>query len=68
MTGCDTTSARGIGKASFLSLITKSKELQQISELMSSIWAEKEEIGMASISTFILLYDGNSKDTLISLR
>ena len=69
MTGCDTTLAPyGRGKVSFLNLMSKSKELREISTTMYDIWAEKEEIGKASIPTFILMYGWNQNDNLTSLR
>ena len=68
MTGCDTTSAPfGKDKKSFLNLLLKSKYLQELSIIMSDIWAEKQEIGDASIKAFIK-YGGNEEDTLTSLR
>ena len=70
MTGCDTTSAPfGKGKKSFLNLLLNYKYLQELSIIMSDIWAEKQEIGDASIKAFIMMYEnkGNKEDTT-SLR
>lgn len=67
--GCDTTSAPfGKGKSSLLSLTSKSKALQLVSETMSDVWAEPNEVGEAAIKAFQILYGGNDKNSLCKLR
>ena len=69
MSGCDTTSAPyGKGKSSILNLLKKSDKLKEISDTMSDVWADKEEIGLASIATFMMLYGGKQNETLEKMR
>lgn len=54
--GCDTTSAPfGKGKLNFLSLVTKNKELQIVSQIMNDVWAEKDKVGRAAIKAFQII-------------
>lgn len=67
--GCDTTSATyGHGKSSLLKKITSSKDLRDLSLIVSNPDATAEEVGAAGIKTFILLYGGKPSDTLNNLR
>ena len=69
MSGCDTTSAAfGKGKVGFLNLVKKSETLKDLSDTMNDVWADKNEIGMASITTFTLVYGGKLCDTLTKMR
>ncbi len=56
------------GKTSFLNLVKKSEELQEISETMSDVLADQAEIGKASVKAFTLMYGGKNNDTLKKLR
>ncbi len=67
--GCDTTSATfGHGKTNLLKKIQVSKEVQQISVLMSDPHMTAEEIGKASIRLFVILFGGKPNDSLNVLR
>ena len=67
--GCDTTSAPfGKGKNSFLTLISKNKALQLVSDIMSDVWAEQNEIGEAAIKAFQIMYSGKDNESLCKLR
>ena len=67
--GCDTTSAQfGKGKNSFLTLISKNKALQLVSDIMSDVWAEQNEIGEAAIKAFQIMYSGKDNESLCKLR
>ena len=67
--GCDTTSATyGHGKTSLLKKITSSKDLRDLSLIVSNPEATAEEVGAAGIKIFILLYGGKASDTLNNLR
>ena len=67
--GCDTTSAIfGHGKTSLLKRIKESKELQQISSLMSEHSATIEQIGKVGTRLFVITYGGKQKDSLNNLR
>ena len=69
MSGCDTTSAPyGKGKSSILNLLKKSDALKEISATMSDVWADKEEIRLASIATFVMMYGGKKTETLEKMR
>ncbi len=61
--GCDTTSATfGHGKTNLLKKIQVSKEVQQISVLMSDPHMTAEEIGKAGIRLFVILSGGKPND------
>ena len=67
--GCDTISAPfGKGKASVWNMLKKSDKLREISEIMNDPRAEQEQVGMASINPFVIMYRGKSGDNLIKLR
>ena len=66
--GCDTvSSAFGKGETKLAENITDD-EWQQLSEVISSPWSNKAEVGDASIEAFILLYGGKKGTTLAKLR
>ena len=67
--GCDTTSATfGHGKTSLLKRIKESKEIQQISSLMSEHSATAEQIGKAGTRLYVITYGGRQEDSLNGLR
>ena len=67
--GCDTTSATfKHGKNSLLKRINESKEIQQISSLLSEHNATEEQIGKAGIKLFVPMYGGKLAESLNSLR
>ena len=67
--GCDTTSATfGQGKTSLMKRFKESKELQQISSLMSENTTTAEQIGKAGMRLFVITYGGKQEDSLNSLR
>ena len=62
--GCDTTSATyGHGKTSLLKKITKTEEIQALSQTISSPEATADQVGAAGVKLFIILYGG--KDMVI---
>lgn len=67
--GCDTTSAPfGKGKAMVWNTLKKSEKFREVSDIMNDVWAEQEQVGLASISAFITIYGGNNVDHLNKLR
>ena len=67
--GCDTTS--GIhekGKSSVAKLLAKSKEAQELANIFLQSNMSQDQIGRAGVNVFVLLYGGNSNDTLESIR
>ena len=65
MSGCDTTSAPfGKGKSSFLALLKKPDILQRLPDTTSGAWADQDEIGLASIETFVMMYGSKKNYTL----
>ena len=67
--GCDTTSSTfDHAKTSLLKRIKESKEVQQISSLMSEHSATAEQIGKAGTRLFIITYSGKQEDSLDSLQ
>ena len=63
--GCDTTTATfGHGKTNLLKKIQVSKEVQQISILMSDPHMTTDEIGKAGITLFVILFGGKPNDSL----
>ena len=68
-TGCDTTSAIfGHGKTSLLKRIEESKEIQQLSSLISEHSATAEQTGEAGRRLFVITYGGKQEDSLNNLR
>ena len=68
-TGCDTTSATfGHGKTSLLKRIEESKEIQQLSSLISEHSATAEQTGEAGRRLFVITYGGKQEDSLNNLR
>lgn len=67
--GCDTTSATfGQGKTSLLKKMKESKELQQISVLMSDPDVTAEQVAKAGIRLIVVMYGGKKQDSLNGLR
>ena len=67
--GHDTTSATfGHGKTSLLKRIKESKEIQQISSLMSEHSATAEQIDKAGTRLYVTTYGGRQEDSLNGLR
>ena len=68
-TGCDTTSSiYGKGKGSSVNILRKSESLKSISDLMTNVWSDHDEVGSASVDAFKILYGGKITDTLTKLR
>ena len=66
--GCDTTSATfGHGKTPLLQTIAKSKEVQDLSDIVGSC-EKSQEVGNAGLGLFRCMYGANAQDTLASLR
>ena len=63
-----TSSIRGKGTDSFMNLMKKSNELQEISSTMNDYWTEREEIGKAAIAAFRIVYGGRPEDALTKVR
>lgn len=67
--GCDTTSAPfGKGKNNLLSLVTKNKTLQIVSDTMGDVWADNRDVEEAAIKAFQIIYGGNDLTDLCKLR
>ena len=67
--GCDTTSAPfGRGKSSILTITKKNETMQTISDTMSDVWAEQEDVGKAAIKAFQIIYGGKDNEKLCKIR
>ena len=67
--GCDTTSTPfGKGKASVWNMLKKRGKLREISEIMNDPWVEQEQVGMANMNAFFIMYRGKSGNSLTKLR
>ena len=67
--GCDTTSSiYGLGKASIMKKLQKSKHLREICSLFGTDGATQTQICKAGLSLFAVCYGGNAGDSLNHLR
>ena len=67
--GCDTTSSTyGKGKSPFVNLLKKSDELQSASETMQRHCSTQQEVGIAAIKPFRVVYGGKGDDSLTKMR
>ena len=67
--GCDTTSSiYGLGKASIMKKLQKSKDLREICSLFGTDGATQAQISEAGLSLFEVCYGGNAGDSLNNLR
>ena len=65
LSGCDTTSAVfNQGKASILRKLEKSEEVRGISRLFTCNNVTQEQVAEAGLRLFVLMYQGNSEDSL----
>ena len=67
--GCDTTSStHGKGKSPFMNLLKNSDELQSASETMNRHCCTQQEVGIAAIKSFRVVYGGKVDVSLTKMR
>lgn len=67
--GCDTTSAcYGQGKVQFFKTLSKSLEVQNLAQIISSRTSTESEIGDAGVRLFCFVFDGDVNQDLSYLR